>query len=137
MNLPTNTTDRLLAVAQIIDEKPDQWDQGWFDTLHDNPRDAQGRPEVCGTTCCVAGWAIRLTPQEQYLGEWDEWLFCGARALGLTADAASSLFYGTSNDDPVSDILRIIATIPEGQRSLGRIRAECSAKEIQFGCVES
>lgn len=44
----------------------------------------------CGTTACIAGWAVYLYPQDVKRG--DDWVTAGARILGLEKDLARNLF---------------------------------------------
>lgn len=44
----------------------------------------------CGTTACIAGWAVYLYPDDVARG--DDWVKAGARILGLDIDTARNLF---------------------------------------------
>lgn len=97
MTLPTTTTDRLRAVADIIEAHPERHDQrNWSTVQGATPRTLQGRVGLvedetqCGTTCCAAGWAVVLTPADVSLE--DGWRAAGADALGLNLVLADAVF---------------------------------------------
>jgi hypothetical protein len=127
MNLPDNTTDRLLAVADQIETDPESWDQYTFFADHErdldddtqHPHEIAGRTPGCGTKACIAGWGVVFNPQwEKLLGEtWDK---AGSMSLGLDRYFADILFDADLKGDPtdVADLLRHIAKVPEGERTL-------------------
>lgn len=123
MRLPRTTTTRLRMVADQIERHPETWDQGSFDgDGRATVNSRHGHP--CKTTACVAGWAVRLTPKDIPLPrEWDDFAEAGRVALGLENDLALRLFFGTANVDPLPEMLRTIAAIPEGQRTDAAFRA--------------
>ena len=142
--LPDNTTDRLLAVADIIEFTPERWDQGtWLIersdldvTVHDIPKSAIAHGvKECGTTACVAGWAVALTPDDQMpvtvLHDWDR---AGAVALGLSEDFADYLFDGSLSERltsvEVADALRRLAKLPEGERDVFNAREVLTHEQI-------
>ena len=147
--LPDNTTDRLLAVADIIEFTPERWDQGaWliersdFDvTVHDIPRSAIAHGvKECGTTACVAGWAVALTPEVQMpVTAVHDWEMAGAAALGLHENLAYELFDGTLSDYmthvELADVLRLMAKIPEGERDVNHAQEvlTCEQNDAIFG----
>lgn len=99
-DLPLTTTDRLLAVADIIEFEPEKYDQEYY--AYEQGNNHREEPDVlgvaglgsaCGSVCCVAGWAVHLTPREQIhpAHDFEE---AGAIGLGLTIDCASELFDG-------------------------------------------
>lgn len=58
----------LEKVLNLIEEKPEKWEQAsWVDSRELTPgqlADMQaGKYEMCGTTACVAGWALLLSGQ--------------------------------------------------------------------------
>jgi hypothetical protein len=128
--LPRNPTARLRAVADIIEQHPEKHDQNSF-TSEDAPwystyEAAGSASEVrCGTTACVAGWAVLLTPKSQTDEFTDDWSDDGAKALGLDDDLASEIFYGWSNRQRrwIPDWLRALADIPTGKRTLDEAMA--------------
>lgn len=124
MTLPETTTDRLLAVADIIDLTPERWDQGvWFASAHveqPNPTDIAGQGVECGSVGCIAGWAVALTPRSAQNAFWRTWDVSGRQALGLSTSLAFPLFRGDLPMGPgeVADVLRRLAKLPEGERCL-------------------
>lgn len=144
MELPTTTTERLLAVADVI-EQAEAWDQGdwftltpteikdWAELYEENSSSSfvvfhQGRndPE-CGTKCCVAGWAIRFTPKDVDLpgcpGE------AGAVALGFSPYLAEAVFDGGLGGDldhgvaayHLAEVLRAFAGVEEADRTVATL----------------
>lgn len=128
MILPTTTTDRLLAVADRIEFQPENWNQAtWVATSENfsyiNPAVTIGQGDEfvddhCGTTACIAGWAVLLTPVEQRAGDEKKYYSYANQAkhsLGITEDLADELFYELPTTDPAvaADILRRLAKYPE------------------------
>ena len=120
-SLPDNTTDRLLAVADIIEFTPERWDQDtWFrnrELLDPLPTAVIGRGAVkCGTTACVAGWAVALSSEVKNFWPWE---YAGADALGLAYDMANDLFRSSLplNATELADVLRRLAKLPEDERT--------------------
>jgi len=118
--LPTTTTARLLAVADAIELHPDQWDQATWVGGREGTNDpatwqGHGAPE-CGTTCCAAGWGVALTPLDVELPE--GWRDAGAVAYGLEQDLAKAIFAAHYSPASMPDVLRLIAGIPEGRRTV-------------------
>jgi len=130
MNLPDNTTDRLLAVADIIEFTPEKWNQGVYyygKAAYDNddnrsPDHVAGREPGCGTTACMAGWGVILNPQWQRLTGLS-WERAGQISLGLRRSLSYVLFDGGVEGDPadVADLLRHIAKLPESERTLEQV----------------
>lgn len=124
-SLPQTTTERLLAVADIIDLNPERWDQScWIDTGDMAiPGGVYGRGMECGTTACIAGWAVILTPRPTDAPMGYDWYWAGAQALGLDVDFAEYLFRATLPLDhtEVADVLRRLAKLDEGERTGDRI----------------
>lgn len=125
--LPTCTTERLLAVADIIEHQPEKWEQmaHYFDDggvgNDDNldPADVAGLSTACGTTACIAGWGVVLNPDfTRLLGL--TWTHAGAVSLGLREHLAKVLFDADLHGEPaeVAELLRHIAKVPMGQRTL-------------------
>ena len=131
--LPRSTTERLLAVADILEAAPERWEQDfWFVEERDSDRstwssgemsvdafpavtDAHGRG-VCGSYACIAGHAVMQTPLDVPLpGSWSE---AGRVAFGLERDLGHAIFVDTYAPADVVGVLRLIAAIPEGQRCL-------------------
>jgi hypothetical protein len=129
VNLPTNSTDRLLAVADIIELEPERYDQHewWDDGIDDVGRPTRmpwhiaGQGHACNTTACIAGWGVALCDVEFPINQANPWEVAGASALGLHMGLATSLFeYGVADrlgsNAEVADVLRRLAKLPEGER---------------------
>jgi hypothetical protein len=129
VNLPTNSTDRLLAVADIIELEPERYNQGdwWDDGINDDDRSPlmpwhiAGQGHACNTTACIAGWGVALCDESLPINMANPWEIAGAWALGLHMGLATALFdYGTADrlgsNAEVADVLRRLAKIPEGER---------------------
>lgn len=128
--LPKTTTERLLMVADLIELHPERWDQESYvmdgNCSINDPEDVAGSGlPKCGTTLCVAGWGVALTPAAElaHLDDWDE---AGSKALGFDEALGEYLFYriGDPNDGSAQAIrkvmpgvLRDLAAIPEGERT--------------------
>lgn len=131
--MPTTTADRLRRIADIIDTHPNQWDQGNWVGEHCTPETAAGTASECGTTSCIAGWAVRLAepsdvqrlanakPSWTVMGEW-VWL--GMNLLGLHEETALRLFYDETAEVVDSNLLRRLADLPEGKRTLPAVGLE-------------
>lgn len=129
MNLPTNSTDRLLAVADIIELEPERYDQHdwWDDGIEDDgllprmPWHIAGQGHACSTTACIAGWAVALCDESIPINMANPWEVAGASALGLGLGLATLLFEAGVADRlgthaEVADVLRRLAKLPEGER---------------------
>lgn len=115
-DLPTTTTERLLAVADLIEARPALWDQEhWWDgACQIRPDDVTARG-YCNTQGCIAGWAVALTPTGQF-GLLDcGWTEAGAMALGLSEALAYHLFHGNLEMSVAMmvDVLRRLAGTDE------------------------
>lgn len=122
--LPTNSTDRLIAVADQIQRMPSLFDMdsffGYDEFVSSSLEDNVGIGHNCNTTACIAGWAIRFTPSARRYSA-DGMILLAGESLGLSHGLAATLFfmYGLNNHNRlVADILRAIATIPEGERNI-------------------
>jgi len=125
--LPTNTTDRLLALADLTETTPELLDQKvWVDEescISGNwsvPADWIGKRHLCDTAGCIAGNAVMLTPPEQARDLPADWHDAGQMALGIGGVLAIALF---ESDLPmthpqIAQTLRALATLPEGKRTL-------------------
>jgi len=101
------TADLLRAVADQIEAHPETWDQNHF----------EARSE-CGTTYCVAGWALRLSHQQiPATGASRD----AAPLLGITSDLAETVFlewwelFDAADDERpefMPDLLRGLADLP-------------------------
>lgn len=110
-DLPTTTTERLLAVAAHIESHPDEWVQSvWTGSNVGRPDDEKGRGE-CGTVACIAGWAVRFTPKDFPLDT--TWSVAGAEALGLHQHLADAIFHSDYAPADVASELRLLARLPE------------------------
>lgn len=141
ITLPDNTTDRLLAVADIIEFTPERWQQQvWFndgEESYDFPALVIGRgSQECGTVGCVAGWAVALSALTPWGASFE---LAGAQALGITGYLADDLFDGglalTLDHHEMADILRRLAKLPEGGRDIDAARTVLTAKQcaVLFG----
>lgn len=125
--LDMTTKDRLLLVADIIETVPEKHSQGsWIsgvDYQDTGPKQVLGF-NVCGTSMCVAGWAVCCSPVWTQIPEIDDegfgdatmtavkWGRAGAELLGLEDDLADFLFeQWVSGDFP--EALRLLAELPE------------------------
>jgi hypothetical protein len=131
-DLPETTTDRLLAVADLIEFQPDHYDQEvwWADTGATNPepyRVANRSRIDCGTTACLAGWGVALSNWSELRSAAagvvhdDAWTRAGAAAFGLSARFAERLFSSHTHESlgdvsDVADVLRRLAKLPEDRR---------------------
>jgi hypothetical protein len=117
--LPTTTTERLLAVADLIESHPTNYYQEvWWEDNDARPATVLGRGYQCDTVACIAGWAVALTPADWNYAGW-EWTDAGSCSLGISVGLADRLFYGNF-EAPVAevvDILRRLAKLPEGERT--------------------
>lgn len=123
-NLKMSTGARLRLVADIIEAEPGRWYQGWWverrtNRAEDTPRQMAGAAKKieCGTTCCVAGWAVSLTRPSD-LARTTNWTHAGSVALGLDLALGNQLFSGgipshTSKDrKAMVKALRQLADLP-------------------------
>lgn len=138
MALPSNSTDRLMAVADLIELRPHVYDQQvWWSQV--NPLPGEAEPGVvygrgvsafeCATVACIAGWAVALCPRPRTV---DYWPRAGADALGITSQLGAYLF-SAHFDAPVemvADMLRRIARLPEGERTLANMRLVLSDDQL-------
>lgn len=136
--LPTSTTERLLMVADIIEAQPQRyrqdnwWSDGAFGLPLPDPSTVYGRAlaDDCNTYACIAGWAVALTPRPKRVTSWQE---AGARALGLAAALANFLFsaHFEAPAAMVADMLRRMADVPEGERTLANMPAVLTTEQFQ------
>lgn len=141
-NLPDTTTDRLLAVADLIEFTPQRWEQRhhYFedpdtpgrDDERTRPYEVAGAVVSCGTTACIAGWGVVLNPRFQTVVGlcWSE---AGRDSLGLESDLADVLFDGSLKGEPseVADILRYVAKHEEGERTLDAIEDDLPPRLVE------
>lgn len=137
--LPSNSTDRLMAVADLIELHPSVYDQQVWWAQSDPPPPGEFEPGCvygrgtsafeCATVACIAGWAVALCPRPRTV---DYWPRAGADALGITSQLAAYLF-SAHFDAPVemvADMLRRIARLPEGERTLANMRLVLSDDQL-------
>lgn len=108
--IATVNSDLLRRTIEHVEAHPDEWDQAHW----------AGDGADCGTTCCLAGWACRLSGLRI---DWDRqdgngqawWLTDGRlisttaqQLLGLTDTQAMELFY-EGND--LDDLRRLVALL--------------------------
>lgn len=145
--LPANSTDRLMAVADIVESRPDSYRQGnwWTEYRTHSPSHganwdldptsvygkALAEPE-CRTTGCIAGWAVALSPQPEKHPR--SWTLAGAAALGLSESLSAYLFSANLSAPAamVADILRRIARLPEGERTFTNMALVLSDEQLQL-----
>lgn len=75
------TTERLLAIADIVESGDDRWKQSTWGGAA-SPEEAQ-KGHDCGTYACIAGWATALTPVNEKSLAGRSWVDAGVLALGL------------------------------------------------------
>lgn len=113
MTTPYNT-DLMIQVREHIAAHPERHDQASW-----------GRKSRCGTTHCIAGWAAALN------GAKLEWTFAllrtaddqtpddyAQKALGLTEDETSGLFYTPHNATALDLLDRMIEAGKNGERAV-------------------
>lgn len=121
--LPLTSSARLRVIADIIERKPGVFDMDSYlnasdmdeeEGLRGGVRFTAGKAKEvsCGTTACVAGWAVLLAPPSQRQDLNSDWDKAGGKLLGLSYDAACSLFY-SGNRDVTPELLRELARMPE------------------------
>jgi hypothetical protein len=137
MGLPETTTDRLLAVADIVDLTPERWDQCfWFlcELAEPQPNEVAGRGVTCDSVGCIAGWAVALTPSTERTKYWRTWDIAGKHALGLSEDLSFPLFRAElpMGAGDVSDVLRRLAKLPERERNLAGAETVLSAEQYRL-----
>lgn len=132
------TTERLLAIAEIIEAGDSRWDQDTWSEVSDKLDWDDERPEAndinivstthsCGAYGCIAGWGVAMSPPELFATTdniLDPWTTAGTEALGVSRNLADFLFEGSlGNDLQVADrcervgrMLRYIASFNEGDR---------------------
>lgn len=141
--LPLHSGPRLRRVARAIVEHQEAWDQETWGYSHETqfnikPQDIAGCGDtnICGSTFCAAGWAIRFTP-DQDIGllrtildatstDRDAaWHAGGRYALGLEEDLAQVIFHGADDwtAQQMADILNATAELSEGWRNATELRA--------------
>lgn len=135
ITLPTNTTDRLLVLADLTENQPSLYDQSqWVgaDGMDFYALGAPGpaamigkRAHVCDTAGCIAGNAVMLTPPDQYDGLVGlNWTQAGTLVLGLESDLRAYLFDGDLEmvGADIATVLRAIASLPEGERTMNHLQ---------------
>lgn len=138
---PAFNVELAQRIHDQITQHPDQHDQGtWCSLPGVDATDAVGADNMCGTTACVAGWAMLfsgykfrrgvsisygvpvlatqvLAPTGPNMGVWvDEarvqMSTTGAELLGLNADDAYNLFCGTlAADNPEEAAADLLASL--------------------------
>ncbi len=121
-NLDMDPATRLRLVADIIEAAPELHDQDeWtYDpglSYSPDPVDLAGEVEnVCGTTSCMAGWAVRLAPYDVVAEVGTDWDAAGAAMLGLNYAPAHHLFFRRTLPTPacVAILRRLAARADRG-----------------------
>lgn len=139
-HLPTSTTDRLMAVADVIEAQPDLYhqDEWWVERrsgapLFMDPTFVYGKAleeRPCRTTGCIAGWAVALSPLARKIRSWPE---AGAEALGISPTLGQYLFsaHFEAPAAVVADMLRRIARLPEGERTIANMPLVLSDDQLR------
>lgn len=138
-------SERLSKLADTIEKHPETFSmEEWL--LHTDPGednwsrahrlddflDAPLRDKSCGTTACIAGWAVHLWGKELESMDLSGSNFnacdAGKRLLHLTEDEADSLFYSTemSHEEAVF-VLREMAAGSTLERAYDRMYDEFRA----------
>lgn len=122
----TRNTELFDLVADAIEAEPHRYNQSSY---YDITRDGAGN--ICGTSFCVAGWAVRLTVgtkteegiygprmlpsvdvQREALPAWEH---IAAQQLGLTVPEADRLFAGSWMEGAdVKDVVDALRRIGRG-----------------------
>lgn len=106
-------TELMEKVLQHVEARPEKLDMNtWISGVL--PEGTAPGDTMCGATCCIAGWALMLSPENtvvtsdmgyvkgirfpngEYVdrdGPTYDWGKMGAKALGLDEDQASDIFY--------------------------------------------
>lgn len=115
----------LTKVRDLVEKQPEKLNMenwAWCDVEWDFDGDGYKKVVDCGTTACIAGWAVQLHGYKFLLHDGDQYAIeCIARngrvmnieykaqeLLGLTDDEANSLFINTSKDDAVDRLNDLI-----------------------------
>jgi len=128
---------RLYQIADVIETYPERHDQDSWIENDDGEAESSviynGEEISCGTTQCVAGWALILNngglQAVDSSSVSDEYIFAGnstasaysimhdaASILGLSEDDAHTLFYASDIDDYESfDMPRVLREIADGR----------------------
>lgn len=132
------------AIADLIEDNPERWDQDFWITDGWGSQNSvvyNGEEYICGTTQCVAGWAVVLQ-HGGYTGDQngysimsdghtvynvsDNWVIEGANILGLSREDAYMLFHTTFDVRNISkrheeyekqmfDMPRVLREIADGR----------------------
>lgn len=108
--LPEINQDLFGRIDKIIQSEPESFEMGCWERPSIQFVSLDGETVACGTTRCVAGWAIHLTHEDKFgatgkplskmtndLGGHPEaYARVGAEVLGLTKMEADELFYGSN-----------------------------------------
>lgn len=122
MNLSMSTSDRLRLAADIIEKEPAKFDMHHYYSKLDGrrgPEQIAGAKTIeCGTTCCVAGWGVVLSPPSLIAGI-GNWYDAGAKAFGFQDGTLAFKMFLSNFDVSSGDMaacLRALADIPVRQR---------------------
>lgn len=137
--LPETPEQFLRAVADLIEQDHTWWDQANFSVYGDTILTTVEWGHTCGTAVCVAGWTIRLASKEIFdravaaSGHNADWGCTPAALLGLSPHLAEALFYTVvepteDNAAIMAAALRVIADLPEGERTVERLAAAAGAE---------
>lgn len=96
-------TERLLKLADVIEENEDHFDMDTVVMRETQPRMKVSTYDIaeivdtsltaCGTTACMAGWTIHLWGADALASKETKWMDVAAELLGLTHDEAVNLFF--------------------------------------------
>lgn len=138
--LPDNSTDRLLLVADIIENYPNNYDQREWCAVRDDDVASRQPWEVlgggrdwqlgeCGSVACLAGWGV-LTVDNKMIDRrtWERkrWHEAGSAAFGFTDRLLAERLFSPELQASVADaadILRHLAKLPEAQRDWDQLAA--------------
>lgn len=122
MTTESTARDLCFEIADIITKQPHRFD---MDTWADGEGAFKKDPDtgntivdtnICGTTCCVAGWAAALT--NNGLVDIDRAFDIGKEKLGLSKWGAEALFVSCTHADPddIAETLRELGELSDEER---------------------
>jgi len=126
-----NSTERLLAVADIVEANDGRWNQEeWAQIIYESHATEHkdvlsvNQLHTCGSFGCIAGWSVAMHPKN--FNSKTSWEEAGAKALGLSLHLAEELFagdlggdygHGTVRNRRVAKVLRHLASLPVRERT--------------------
>lgn len=90
-------------VIKYVEKNPSRWDQDSFLYIPETPDTSsvdilsKSRKEIvtCGTTACIAGWALILSKKDkrqEIVNRCNDWTSAGAAALDIPYATAADIF---------------------------------------------